>query len=80
MREEYIQASPATLLAHYPAWYMCAELERFVSSQLFKDCERLAGEVDGKKKRMDEIKDQVIQANEQLKEVSRGKRTYLVLL
>lgn len=40
----------------------------------------MAGEVDGKKKRMDEIKDQVIQANEQLKEVSCGKRTYLVLL
>ncbi|KAG7527291.1 hypothetical protein FFLO_07081 [Filobasidium floriforme] len=38
--------------------------------QLFKDCERLAGEVDGKKKRMDEIKDQVIQANEQLKETA----------
>lgn len=37
--------------------------------QLYKDCETLAGEVDGKKRRMEEMREQVVQANEQLKEV-----------
>ena len=43
--------------------------------QLYNDCEKLAGEVDGKKKRMDEIKDQVVQANEQLREVCPGSKS-----